>query len=146
MRTTSQTQHYPIGPKPCRIWRDGVEVDIEMQELRVRHGCFCDGITTDENGKITRYDMCPSTDKVVSKLQCEIFQDQVKLKLPISQLACCGGLNPADDEEYENLARCANDPDFEFLDSDDLSMPTEAYVETLTNEVGYDVIDSGCDD
>jgi len=115
MGQEAQNAHFPVGPKPLRLWAAGAEVDIAFQQERVRKGCFCQGLTTNKAGKVIEYNMCPPADACISKLQCDIFRTQVKLGLPIEDLACMGAKDPREDDEFEM------DDDVEaFSDLDDI--------------------------
>ena len=104
------TGKQPTTLRPLRKWREGIEVDQAVQRIRVRLGCFCDGETTDDNGKVIAYDMCPQG----ANYECSIFQDQERLGLDVLELACMGGKNPADDAEFLLLDL----PEVEITDGD----------------------------
>ena len=109
-----QHDRYPTGPKPLRLWASGIEVDIEFQKERVRNGCFCQGLTVNKYGRTEEYNMCPDAAKTCSRLACNIFRDQIRLKLPLNELACMGGTDPQDDEEITSIEDI--EADFDVLD------------------------------
>jgi len=92
-------------------------VTPEVQRLRIRNGCGCDGLTVTEDPitgcrKTEPYNMCPDGDRTLSLLGCEIFHDQKLLCAPLEELPCIRQLNgipeefkdlTLDDDKYEHV-------------------------------------------